>query len=149
MSSTLTHATDIAFLSAAEQGRLIRERKLSPTELVQSCLARIERWDPVLRAYITVCADAALAAAREAEREIAAGRWRGPLHGLPFGVKDQINTRSQAAENRFLQRLCRIRHGRAGRPHRWHDRCNQQRRAARKRGQDARALRHIATTPHG
>ena len=93
MSSTLTHITDIALLSAAEQGRLIRERKLSPVELVQSCLARIERWDPVLRAYITVCADAALAAAREAEREITAGRWRGPLHGLPFGVKDQINTR--------------------------------------------------------
>ena len=88
-----TCTIDVTFLSAAQQGRLIRERKLSPVELVQSCLARIERWNPVLRAYITVCADAALAAARDAEREIAAGHWRGPLHGLPFGVKDQLNTR--------------------------------------------------------
>ena len=84
---------DFTFLSAAQQGRLIRERKLSPVELMQSCLARIERWNPVLHAYITVCADAALEAAHDAEREIAAGHWRGPLHGLPFGVKDQLNTR--------------------------------------------------------
>lgn len=88
-----TTATDPVFLTAAEQGRLVRDRKLSPVELVQACLARIERWNPVLRAYITVCADAALAEARVAERDIAAGRWRGPLHGLPFGVKDQLNTR--------------------------------------------------------
>lgn len=86
-------ADDLTLLSAAEQGRLIRERKLSPVELVRACLARIERWDPVLRAYITVCADAALESARAAEREITAGRWLGPLHGLPFGVKDQLNTR--------------------------------------------------------
>ena len=46
---------DFTFLSAAQQGRLIRERKLSPVELMQSCLARIERWNPVLHAYITVC----------------------------------------------------------------------------------------------
>lgn len=84
---------DIAFVSASVQGRLIRDRKLSPLELVRQCLARIERWDPVLRAYITVCAEAALAEARVAEREIAAGRWRGPLHGLPFGVKDQLNSK--------------------------------------------------------
>jgi len=86
-------STDPVFLSAAEQGRLIRDRKLSPVELVQAYLARIERWNPVLCAYITVCADAALAEARAAEQEIAAGRWRGPLHGLPFGVKDQLNTK--------------------------------------------------------
>jgi aspartyl-tRNA(Asn)/glutamyl-tRNA(Gln) amidotransferase subunit A len=88
-----TTFTDPVFLSAAEQGRLIRDRRLSPVELVRACLDRIERWDPVLRAYITVCADAALAEARVAERDIAAGRWRGPLHGLPFGVKDQLNTK--------------------------------------------------------
>jgi Asp-tRNAAsn/Glu-tRNAGln amidotransferase A subunit and related amidases len=88
-----TSSNDLVFLTAAEQGRLIRGGKLSPVELVQACLARIERWNPVLRAYITVCADSALAAARAAERDIAAGRWRGPLHGLPFGVKDQLNTK--------------------------------------------------------
>lgn len=84
---------ELVFLSAAQQSRLIRERKISPVELVGACLARIERWNPVLRAYITVLADAALAQAKAAEREIAAGRWRGPLHGLPFGVKDQLNTK--------------------------------------------------------
>jgi aspartyl-tRNA(Asn)/glutamyl-tRNA(Gln) amidotransferase subunit A len=87
------NSTDPVFLSAAEQGRLIRDRRLSPVDLVQAYLARIERWNPVLRAYITICADSALAEARIAEREIAAGRWRGPLHGLPFGVKDQFNTK--------------------------------------------------------
>lgn len=87
-------ASDPVYLSAAEQGRLIRDRKLSPVELMQSCLARIERWNPVLRAYITVCAESAMAEARLAEREIVAGRWRGPLHGLPFGVKDQLNTKA-------------------------------------------------------
>jgi len=84
---------ELTQLSASEQSRLIRDCKLSPVELMQASLARIERWDPLLRAYITVCADTAMDAARVAEREIAAGRWRGPLHGLPFGVKDQLNTR--------------------------------------------------------
>jgi len=86
-------AADPVYLSAAEQGRLIRDRKLSPVELMQACLARIERWNPVLCAYITVLAESAMAEARAAEREITAGRWRGPLHGLPFGVKDQLNTK--------------------------------------------------------
>ena len=75
---------DIALMSAAEQGRLIRTRALSPVELVRACLDRIERHDPILRAYITVCADSALEHARQAEREIAAGQYRGPLHGIPF-----------------------------------------------------------------
>jgi aspartyl-tRNA(Asn)/glutamyl-tRNA(Gln) amidotransferase subunit A len=84
---------DLCYLSAAEQGRLIRDRRLSPVELVSACLERIGRYDGVLRAYITVLAEQALAQAREAEREIAAGRYRGPLHGIPFGVKDQLCTR--------------------------------------------------------
>jgi aspartyl-tRNA(Asn)/glutamyl-tRNA(Gln) amidotransferase subunit A len=84
---------DLALLSAAEQGRLIRSREISPVELVRRCLDRIERYDPTLRAYITVCADQALEAARVAERDIAAGNYRGPRHGIPYGVKDQLNTR--------------------------------------------------------
>ena len=84
---------DLAFLSAADQGRLMRARKLSPVELVRACLERIERYDGILRAYITVCAEQALAQAKEAEREIAAGGYRGPLHGIPFGVKDQLCTK--------------------------------------------------------
>jgi aspartyl-tRNA(Asn)/glutamyl-tRNA(Gln) amidotransferase subunit A len=84
---------DLVFLSAAEQGRLIRARKLSPVELVRASLARIERYDGVLRAYITVLSERAMTQARDAEREIAAGNYRGPLHGIPFGVKDQLCTR--------------------------------------------------------
>jgi aspartyl-tRNA(Asn)/glutamyl-tRNA(Gln) amidotransferase subunit A len=89
----MTARDEIVYLSAAEQGRLIRDRKLSPVELVRACLDRIGRYDSILRACITVLADSAMAQAREAEREIQAGRWRGPLHGLPFGVKDQLLTR--------------------------------------------------------
>jgi aspartyl-tRNA(Asn)/glutamyl-tRNA(Gln) amidotransferase subunit A len=85
--------TDLAFRSVARQAQLIRERAISPRELVALYLQRIERYDPVLRAYITVCAEQALADAAQAEREIAAGRCRGPLHGIPFGVKDQLCTR--------------------------------------------------------
>ena len=85
--------SDLVFLSAAAQAKLVRQRAISPVDLVQACLARIERYDPVLRAYITVCAEQALAEARQAEGEIAAGTYRGPLHGIPFGVKDQLCTR--------------------------------------------------------
>ena len=63
----------------------------------------------MLRAYITVCAERALAAAREAEREIAAGDYRGPLHGLPFGVKDQLCT--TAYDDVRLDASCRLRAG--------------------------------------
>ena len=82
---------DITLLGAAHQARLIARRELSPVELVRACLQRIERYDTKLRAYITICAEEAMAAARQAEQEIAGGRYRGPLHGLPFGVKDQLH----------------------------------------------------------
>ena len=82
---------DITLLGAVHQARLIARRELSPVELIRACLQRIERYDTKLRAYITICADEAMAAARQAEPEIAGGRYRGPLHGLPFGVKDQLH----------------------------------------------------------
>ena len=85
--------SEIVFLSAVEQGRLLRELELSPVELMRAYLERIERYDGTLRAYITVCAVQALTAARQAEREIVAGNYRGPLHGIPFGVKDQLCTK--------------------------------------------------------
>lgn len=84
---------ELVYLSAAEQGRLIRNRKLSPVDLVRACLERIGRYDGILRAYITVLSEQALAQAKQAEREIAAGNYRGPLHGIPFGVKDQLCTK--------------------------------------------------------
>jgi len=81
------------FLTIAEAGALIAKRELSPVELVQSRLARIERLDGKLNSFIRVLGGQALAAARSAEAEIAAGRRRGPLHGIPIGLKDIYETK--------------------------------------------------------
>jgi len=70
----------------------IRRRQLSPAELTRDCLARIERLNPRLNAFITVLADSALDQARRAEQEIFRGRYRSPLHGIPIGLKDIIDT---------------------------------------------------------
>ncbi len=78
-------------LSAAAAARAFAARTLSPTELLSALLARIERLDPVLNAFIRLDAEAAMDAARQAEKEIAAGRHRGPLHGIPVGIKDIID----------------------------------------------------------
>src|SRR6185436_10024816 len=86
-------ADELHFSTIARASELIRSRKLSPVELAQAYLKRIADLDPQLRAYITVTADLALAQAREAEQEIANGRYRGPLHGIPFGLKDIYSTR--------------------------------------------------------
>lgn len=84
-------APGLHWLTATEAARAIAARELSPVELVQALLARIERLDPRLNAFLSVDGDAALAAAQAAETEIAAGRTRGPLHGVPFAVKDIID----------------------------------------------------------
>ena len=86
-------ADQLHFLTIAQAAELLRARKLSPVELAQTYLKRIVDLDPQLNAYITVTADLALAQAREAEREIASGLYRGPLHGIPFGLKDIYSTR--------------------------------------------------------
>ncbi|MEU9183645.1 amidase [Streptomyces sp. NPDC048484] len=78
-------------LSLAEAARAVRARELSPVELTESVLARIGAVDGKLRAYVTVAADAALAAAVRAEREISETGPRGPLHGIPMGLKDLID----------------------------------------------------------
>lgn len=78
-------------MSAAEASRAFAARKLSPVELLDALLQRIETLDPTLHAFIRLDADAARDAARAAEREITAGRVRGPLHGVPIGVKDIID----------------------------------------------------------
>jgi aspartyl-tRNA(Asn)/glutamyl-tRNA(Gln) amidotransferase subunit A len=79
-------------LSLAEASALVRGGKLSPTELTRACLARIEALDSKLNAFITVTADLALTAARQAEAEIRRGEWRGPLHGIPIALKDLVDT---------------------------------------------------------
>src|SRR5438067_6470191 len=80
------------YLTIAEAAKLIQERDLSPVELVDSCLARIEKLDGQLHSFIRVLADSARAEARTAESEIAAGKYRRPLHGIPLGLKDIYET---------------------------------------------------------
>ena len=81
-----------AFLTVAEAATLIGKRELSPVELTESRLARIERFDNKLHSFIRVLHEPALAAARAAEAEIMAGNYRGPLHGIPIGLKDIYET---------------------------------------------------------
>jgi aspartyl-tRNA(Asn)/glutamyl-tRNA(Gln) amidotransferase subunit A len=83
---------ELAFLTLAEAGRLLRSRKISPVELTEAALRRIERLNPQLNAYLLVTPDQALASARQAEREIARGQYRGALHGIPVCLKDNFWT---------------------------------------------------------
>ena len=90
--------TDLAFASIKEIGKLFRKRKVSPVDLTKLMLARIEKLNPKLNAYLTVAAELALVQARKAERELFAPRGRkgqrdrGPLHGIPLSLKDNIYT---------------------------------------------------------
>jgi aspartyl-tRNA(Asn)/glutamyl-tRNA(Gln) amidotransferase subunit A len=83
---------DVAFLSAAELAAMIRERRLSPVELMQATLARIDALQPVLNAFITLVPESAMAAARKAEAAVMRGEELPPLHGLPLAVKDLVPT---------------------------------------------------------
>jgi aspartyl-tRNA(Asn)/glutamyl-tRNA(Gln) amidotransferase subunit A len=83
--------TALHWLSASEIAKAYAARTLSPTELVQALLRRIEHLQPKLHAFIRLDAEAAMDAARVAEKELAAGRPRGPLHGIPVGIKDIID----------------------------------------------------------
>jgi aspartyl-tRNA(Asn)/glutamyl-tRNA(Gln) amidotransferase subunit A len=82
----------IEFLTIAEASRLIETRALSPVDLIQSCLNRIGAVDDRVHAFITVVAERALIEARAAEVAMMRGDWRGPLHGIPYSVKDIIDT---------------------------------------------------------
>ena len=84
---------DIPFLSATELSALIHDREVSPVEAVEAYLERIEAVDSRVNAYLTVCRDDALREAREAEHALSRGEYRGPMHGVPFAVKDQLYTR--------------------------------------------------------
>jgi aspartyl-tRNA(Asn)/glutamyl-tRNA(Gln) amidotransferase subunit A len=83
---------ELAFRSAADLARLIRAGEVSPVEVVQAYLSRIDRFDGALRAYVTVCRERALDEARAAEAARGRGGQLGPLHGVPFAVKDQFDT---------------------------------------------------------
>ena len=79
---------EFACMDIASLAPLIASREVSPVEVMQSQLARIEALNPDLNAYVSLYPDAAMAAAKEAEAEIMAGNHRGPLHGIPMAVKD-------------------------------------------------------------
>ena len=83
--------SDLAYLTIAEASALLRDKKLSPVEWTQALIARIERHDGRLNAFLRFMPEIALSDARRAEAEISAGNWRGPLHGVPYGLKDIID----------------------------------------------------------
>lgn len=83
--------SDLAYLSIAKGSALLRDKKLSPVEWTQALIARVERHDGRLNAFLRFTPEIALADARRAEAEISAGNWRGPLHGVPYGLKDIID----------------------------------------------------------
>ena len=91
-----------------EASRQIRAGEISPVVLTESCLSRIRRLNPTLDAFITVTAESALEEARQAEAEIRAGKYRGPLHGIPLALKDLVDTagvRTTAASHLFEKRV--------------------------------------------
>ncbi|HVZ76826.1 MAG TPA: amidase [Gemmatimonadaceae bacterium] len=83
---------DIAYAPVTHLSRWIQSRKLTSERLTNIYLDRLKRYDPKLRCVITLTADSAIAAAKKADAEIAGGKYRGPLHGIPFGVKDLLDT---------------------------------------------------------
>jgi Asp-tRNA(Asn)/Glu-tRNA(Gln) amidotransferase A subunit family amidase len=84
--------TDLAFSSVTQLSRWIEQRKLTSERLTNVYLERLERFNPKLRCVITLTRELALTQARQADKEIAAGRYRGPLHGIPWGAKDLLDT---------------------------------------------------------
>jgi aspartyl-tRNA(Asn)/glutamyl-tRNA(Gln) amidotransferase subunit A len=84
--------TELHFLTIAELSALIRDRKLSSVELTSALIARVKKLDGALHSFILPLEESALAEARAADTQIAAGNWRGPLHGIPIGLKDIYET---------------------------------------------------------
>lgn len=101
-------STNYAHLRIAKVSQLVRQKKVSPVELTKECLARIERLNPKINAFITVTFEQALQEAKTAEIEIMKGRWKGALHGIPIALKDNIDTagvRTTAASGVYKDRV--------------------------------------------
>ena len=98
-------STDLNDLTMAQAARAIREGELSPVVYTEALIARTEALGPILDAYITTTFETAREAARTAAEEIAKGRYRGPLHGIPFALKDIYDTAGVAttAHSRTMQ----------------------------------------------
>jgi len=93
MAQNQTVSEETLYLSVRELGNRIRARRLSPIALTEAYLARLEKLGPRLGAVITLMRDSAMKEARAADQDIRGGRYRGPLHGIPYGVKDLLATR--------------------------------------------------------
>jgi len=91
-SSASRPSPQLPFEDLVSASQAVQKKEVSPVELTEACLARIEHLNPVVNAFITVTAEAAIAEAKAAEAEIARGEWRGPLHGMPLAVKDLAET---------------------------------------------------------
>jgi aspartyl-tRNA(Asn)/glutamyl-tRNA(Gln) amidotransferase subunit A len=103
-----SRTTDLTGLTLRQASDRLRRKKTSPVELTEACLARIDRHDKAINAFITVTRDQALAAAREMEAELRRGTRRGPLHGIPIALKDNIDTAgvlTTAASGVFKDRM--------------------------------------------
>ena len=98
----------LEYASITDLAKLIQKQSVSPVELVEACLKRIEDLNPKLNAFITILHDQARQQAQTAEAEIKAGKWRGPLHGIPVGIKDFYDTagiKTTAAFEQFKDRV--------------------------------------------
>src|SRR5262249_43939496 len=84
-------ADDLAFLPLTHLAELVRTKKVSSTELAKLSLERLKKYDPALKCVVTLTEELALKQAAEADKEIAAGKYRGPLHGVPWVAKDLVS----------------------------------------------------------
>ena len=106
--SARSESKDLATLSLRQASDLLRRKQVSPVDLTEACLARIDRHQRAVNAFITVTRDQALMTAREMQAEIRRGMWRGPLHGVPIALKDNIDTagvKTTAASGVFKDRI--------------------------------------------
>jgi aspartyl-tRNA(Asn)/glutamyl-tRNA(Gln) amidotransferase subunit A len=105
---TFGESQDLSFLTLKEASELLRRKTVSPVDLTQACLKRIESNNSALNAFITLTKDQAMDAARAMEVEQGRGHWRGPLHGIPMALKDNIDTAgipTTAASELFKDRI--------------------------------------------
>lgn len=99
---------DLTSLTLAEASGLLRSKQVSSVDLTQACLKRIEQYNPRVNAFITVTGESAVRTARELDGEAQRGKWRGPLHGIPIALKDNIDTagvRTTGASELFKDRV--------------------------------------------
>jgi aspartyl-tRNA(Asn)/glutamyl-tRNA(Gln) amidotransferase subunit A len=104
----IAESQDLAGMTLQQARQWLRSKAVSPVDLTRACLTRIERYNGKLDAFITVTGEQALADARAMEAEQAQGKWRGPLHGIPIALKDNIDTagvRTTAASGVFKDRV--------------------------------------------